>query len=348
MMKEKGIDVSAFQGNIDWNKVKASGIKYAILKFGNIYDYDANWKDSKFETNYSECQKLGIPVGIYVYNYCNTIDTLKKGITWLFNNLGHKKLQLPIYLDMEDKDIQGETKATLTAQCNEFAKQIVAQGYRAGVYANTNWLLNELTPSDFNKGISVWVAQYNSECEYEGVYDIWQYTSKGSIPGITGNVDVNYMINDIINISTKPEPPDTEETPDKYNDGVINCIYDIQEWLNNKYNFGIEQDDMYGPETHSALVKAFQTELNKQFNAGLDVDGVFGLATKNACIIVNQGSQGNITMIIQMMLFIKGYNISLDKTFGSETLDAVKRFQKSKGLTVDGRVGPNTFEKLLE
>ena len=132
-----------------------------------------------------------------------------------------------------------------------------------------------------------------------------------------------------------------------FNDGKINCVYDIQEWLKNQYDFNLALDNKYGPETHEKLVMALQTELNKQFNAGLVVDGKFGPATKNACINVRQGSQGNITMLIQMMLFIKGYSLSLDKTFGTDTKTKVMQFQKASGLSADGIVGKNTFEKLF-
>ena len=97
-MAIKGIDVSEFQGSIDWNKVKADGVEFAILKFGNIYDYDANYKDSKFDTNYKKCQELGIKTGIYIYNYCNTVETLKKGLEWTFAKLGNIKLALAMLL----------------------------------------------------------------------------------------------------------------------------------------------------------------------------------------------------------------------------------------------------------
>lgn len=197
-MAIKGIDVSEFQGNINWNKVKADGIEFAILKLGNIYDYDANYKDSKFDTNYKNARANGIKIGAYIYNYCNTIDTLKKGLEWAIKKLEGKELDLPFYLDMEDKDIQGETKETLTNQCNEFAKYVESKGYQAGVYANVNWLKNELNPNDFDKKISVWVAQYYKECQYTGKYDIWQYASDGSVSGISGNCDMNYLYNEDI------------------------------------------------------------------------------------------------------------------------------------------------------
>ena len=222
-MEIKGIDVSEFQGNIDWEKVKSSDIKYAIIKFGNIYDYDENYLDSKFEINYKKCQELGIKTGIYIYNYCNSVNTLKKSLEWVFEKLDNKKLEMPIYLDMEDKDIQGETVETLTNICNEFANYIKNKGYKAGVYANVNWLKNELNPNEFDKDISVWAAQYYKECQYTGKYDIWQYTSSGKVDGVSGNVDMNYFYGELEeNISTDTKSIDelAQEVIDgKWRDG---------------------------------------------------------------------------------------------------------------------------------
>ena len=145
-------------------------------------------------------------------------------------------------------------------------------------------------------------------------------------------------------------PTNTDENVNKdiFNDGLVNCIYDIQQWLNGQYNTGLALDNIYGPKTHKALVKGLQKELNIQFNRGLAEDGIFGNATYNACVNVRQGASGNITMLIQMALFIKGYNINMDKKFGNNTLMIVGQFQNDNGLTSDGIVGKNTFKKLFE
>ena len=141
---------------------------------------------------------------------------------------------------------------------------------------------------------------------------------------------------------------DENVNKDIFNDGLVNCIYDIQQWLNGQYNTGLALDNIYGPKTHKALVKGLQKELNIQFNRGLAEDGIFGNATYNACINVRQGASGNITMLIQMALFIKGYNIGMDKKFGNNTAIIVGQFQNDNGLTSDGIVGKNTFKKLFE
>ena len=139
----------------------------------------------------------------------------------------------------------------------------------------------------------------------------------------------------------------TDTTKDIYNDGLVNCIYDIQEWLNRHYNTGLVLDNIYGSKTKAALIKGLQTELNTQYSKGLVVDGIWGTNTYNACINVKEGAEGNITMLIQMALFIKGYNLSMDKKFGADTTSKVKEFQKGKELSVDGIVGKNTFKALF-
>ena len=148
-------------------------------------------------------------------------------------------------------------------------------------------------------------------------------------------------------VNPTPTPKPEEPSNDRFNDGVINCIYDIQEWLNRHYNTGLALDNMYGPATKKALTKGLQHELNVQFNKGLVEDGIFGNATYNACVNVRQGAKGNITMLIQMALFIKGYNLAMDKMFGPDMLKKVKEFQLNNGLSVDGIVGKQTFKKLF-
>ena len=164
----------------------------------------------------------------------------------------------------------------------------------------------------------------------------------------------NYPLQGIIDLANNNEinnnnPPQTSEDKNTgiYNDGKINCVYDIQEWLKNNYGFNLALDNIYGTYTHKKMVMALQTELNNQFNAKLAVDGIFGINTYNASINVRQGAEGNLTKLIQMMLFIKGYNISIDGIFGDETAVALGQFQNDNGLSSDKICGKNTFKKLF-
>lgn len=122
----------------------------------------------------------------------------------------------------------------------------------------------------------------------------------------------------------------------------------IQKTLNEKYNTNLIVDNIYGNNTHKALVIGLQTELNRQFGANLVVDGIFGNATKNACVNVGYGARGNITWLIQAMLFCHGYDLVVDEVFGNDTKNCVILFQKNNGLSTDGIVGKNTFEKLFK
>lgn len=122
----------------------------------------------------------------------------------------------------------------------------------------------------------------------------------------------------------------------------------IQAILNDKYGLSIAVDNIYGNETKKALVKGLQTELNKQYGRGLAVDGIFGTNTYNSCINVRKGAEGNITYLIQAMLVCHSFDIDADGIFGNATENAVREFQKRNGLSQDGIVGKNTFNKLFK
>ncbi len=122
----------------------------------------------------------------------------------------------------------------------------------------------------------------------------------------------------------------------------------IQTVLNERYGLNIVIDNIYGNETRKALVKGLQNELNKQYNRGLTVDGIFGTNTYNSCINVRKGAEGNITYLIQAMLISKSFDIEADSIYGLATENAVKEFQNRNGLSSDGIVGKNTFNKLFK
>ena len=123
----------------------------------------------------------------------------------------------------------------------------------------------------------------------------------------------------------------------------------IQGTLNIRYNTGLNCDGYYGPQTKKGLVKGLQHELNVQYGAKLNEDGIFGPATKSKCPVVRKGARGNITWLIQAMLYCRGYNTNgIDGIYGDGTFNAVKLFQKNNGLISDGNVRKNTFEKLFK
>lgn len=142
--------------------------------------------------------------------------------------------------------------------------------------------------------------------------------------------------------------PSNEIIPQPQENDPKGNVAGIQSTLNDRYGLNIAVDNIYGNETRRALVKALQTELNKQYHRDLAVDGIFGANTYNACINVRIGAEGNITYLIQAMLVCHSFDIDADGIFGPATESAVKEFQSRNGLSQDGIVGKNTFNKLFK
>ena len=142
--------------------------------------------------------------------------------------------------------------------------------------------------------------------------------------------------------------PSNEIIPQPQENVPKGNVAEIQATLNDRYGLNIAVDNIYGNETRKALVKALQTELNEQYHRGLIVDGIFGANTYNACINVRKGAEGNITYLIQAMLVCHSFDMDADGIFGPATKNAVKDFQSRNGLSQDGIVGKNTFNKLFK
>ena len=189
-----GIDVSAHQGKINWAEVKNSGINYAIIRCGygqNIPSQD----DVYFARNISECERLGIPYGVYLYSYALTEKDAYSEVDHVLRLIKGHNPKYGIWIDMEDADGYKSrngmpSNATLVNICDIFCKKMQENGYSAGVYASLNWLDTKLNDSKLDK-YNKWVAQWNSSCSYSKKYVMWQYTSKGSVNGILTNVDMD-------------------------------------------------------------------------------------------------------------------------------------------------------------
>lgn len=237
----KGIDVSVHQGNIDWAKVKADGIDYAILRCG--YGSDMTYQDDgQFRRNASECERLGIPYGVYIYSYANSMAKANSEADHVLRLIKGRKLDYPVYYDLEDANTTGKCSKSLIGDMAEaFCNKIQKAGYKVGIYANLNWFNNYLTDSRFNQW-DKWVAQYASKCTYKGKYTMWQYTDRGSVKGIRGGVDMNYCYIDYVS-GKKPEAtkkPETTKKPEatvakKTNEAIA------QEVLDGKWGNGADR-----------------------------------------------------------------------------------------------------------
>lgn len=213
----QGIDVSGYQKDIDWQKVKDAGIDFAILKIGNINarEPDGWYTDSYFQRNVTECERLGIPYGVYAYSYAKNADDAVKGANHIIALLEGHKPTLPVYLDLEDNSIKDTDHATIaTAFCNT----ISAAGYTPGIYASASWFKKILTDPCFtNSGWGIWTAQYwygqrydaslGLGPEYPAKFDCWQYSCLSTVPGIDGYCDINYWYR----VSTRDHWEKTED-----------------------------------------------------------------------------------------------------------------------------------------
>ena len=195
----QGIDVSEHQGRIDWNAVKASGIDFAILRVGFGAPSWGGRVDYQFNRNISECERLGIPYGVYIYSYAFDNQQAADEASMVINCLSGHNPRLPVYYDLEDNSIIADgRKSGIASRAKTFCNKISAAGYKPGIYANLNWFKTVLTDSVFKSSSwDHWIAQYNSQCDYTGSYSFWQYTSSGKVSGIIGNVDMNYAYVDV-------------------------------------------------------------------------------------------------------------------------------------------------------
>lgn len=188
MSTKKVIDVSYHNGTIDWAKVKASGVDGAIIRCGygdNITSQD----DKQWKRNADECTRLGIPFGTYIYSYAKSDAQAKSEAEHVLRLIKGYKLSYPVYYDLEEAG----TQSGAVNRMKIFADIIEKAGYWCGVYCNKSWWDNTL--KSLGDRYTKWIARYNNTLGMDGV-DMWQYTSDGSVNGISGRVDMNHCYRD--------------------------------------------------------------------------------------------------------------------------------------------------------
>lgn len=228
MSEFNGIDVSTWQDKIDWAKVKASGITNAIIKCGGS-DTATPYKDKRFEENYKNACENGILVGVYYFvgaQFYNYNDGVKNAQRCL-EILNGRALDYPVFVDVE---------VTATGRQNEVTEAILAfcgtisqAGYKMGVYGSDISGFKDRFSYDIikqNPDICLWVARYGSEPKHALAWSIWQSSSSGTVPGISGRVDTNVFKNveSHISVSTEEKPQTVQNNVNKE---MAKKIYDI-------------------------------------------------------------------------------------------------------------------------
>ena len=190
----KGIDISKWNKEIDYSKLKEQGIEFAIIRCG--YGKQSNQKDELFEQHYANLKANGIKVGCYLYSYCNAEENAKLEAENCLNFIKGKEFDLPVFYDLEDKVTKHLGKEKITNIALKFCEIIRNAGYKAGVYANLDWFKNYIDVKKLDN-CYIWLAQWADTHSADFRVDFWQYTDSGKILGITGNVDLNYQYTEI-------------------------------------------------------------------------------------------------------------------------------------------------------
>lgn len=188
-----GIDISKHNGTVDWNAVKNAGVEFVILRCG--YRGSASGvlvEDEKFRTNIKGATAAGLKVGIYFFSQAvNEMEAVEEASLTLSLIKGHK-ISYPVYIDVEAASgrADGLSAAERTKVVKAFCETVRDSGYTAGVYSNKNWFAEKMDTGAFGN-YRIWLAQYTESPTYTGRYEMWQYSSRGTIPGIKGDVDLN-------------------------------------------------------------------------------------------------------------------------------------------------------------
>lgn len=192
----KGIDLSEHNGTVNFDKLKASGIDFVLLRagYGSANKYPHQY-DAKFEEYYKKAKSAGLGVGAYWYSYAENADMAADEATSFLAALKGKQFDYPVYIDLEEDNIAhllGKTAYSSIAA--KILSIVESNGYWVGIYASLYYLSDRLDMSKLSR-YAVWCAQWNNECQYENA-GIWQYTNNLAANGVTGAVDGDYAYYD--------------------------------------------------------------------------------------------------------------------------------------------------------
>ncbi len=186
-----GIDVSKWQGNIDWDKVKESGVTFAFIRLGTqTGPHQDSALDSYFKQNIENAKKAGIQVGVYYYTYAGSKEEASTQASWVLEQLKDYELDLPVVFDWECYSYFnsfGVSLYGLNEIADTFLQAVKNKGYQPMLYASKNYLQKVWKYLDY----PTWLAHYTESTDYEGDYQYWQFTNTGRVPGIDGNVDID-------------------------------------------------------------------------------------------------------------------------------------------------------------
>ena len=292
MSEAFGIDVSHHNGVIDWNKVAAAGIKFAVMKCQ--YEAKSHMIDEQFEANYAGATRNNIKCGVYIYIARASMADIEGDAYSLLNHLKGRPLEYGIWLDLEDVSVATTGKAYIRQLVYRYADVFKKAGYYVGIYCNRDWYLR-LIHEDLKRDFDFWIARYpkNDKGEYNpnstlkpstSIAVAWQFSSKGHVPGIKKYVDLDVDYDGNIDLIVKEETDNGKEKDNvnPYREPVTNIKLDMcgntVKWVQyqlNLHGYGLKVDGIFGRRTDAA-VKDFQE------NHHLVDDGIVGILTRTA------------------------------------------------------------------
>lgn len=193
----QGIDVSKWNGEINWSEIKAAGVDFVIIKAGSVVA-----KDSRFEENYAGAKAAGLGVGAYFYTYADSLEEIDEETELFLKWLDGKQFDYPVYLDIEDPSQEALGEELLTNMCVTFIEKMQENGYFCGIYSNNNWLINILNTRTITDKFDLWFAYWNSsntpdwDSSNGARAGIWQYSCEGTIGNHSGKFDLNVAYKD--------------------------------------------------------------------------------------------------------------------------------------------------------
>lgn len=187
-MTIKGIDVSKWQGDINFAKVKAAGYDFVIIRAG--FGRYISQKDPYFEQNYARAKAAGLNVGAYWYSYAVNVAQAQEEARICLEVLSGKQFEMPIYFDLEEPNAFDRGRSVCSEMVKAFCNALEKAGYFAGLYISRSYLQNYIT-DEVAKRYTLWVAEYGPRLNYSGDVGMWQYSSGGKVNGVIGNVDMD-------------------------------------------------------------------------------------------------------------------------------------------------------------
>ncbi len=338
IMSVKGIDVSAYQGKADWAKVKKGGVEFAILRILN-----SKGKDTSFEHNYSGCVAAGIRMGVYRFSYALTVSQAQKEAREVIGALSGRKIDMGVWLDLEWSRQRALGSAKVKEIAGAWMKVIQDAGYECNIYCNTDWYKNICS----GLNAKYWIARYPAgdngtmkESLRPNVGEVgWQYSSKGKVPGISGNVDMDVWYGNTV---SEPTPEPAEPGSGMWD---ADAVRSLQEALNadgirDANGRELKVDGIRGDMTSSAVEKILLKAGAFDQSKGRYAVGSTGQVVKWLQMRLN-------TVIGDQITERLGAGLEADGKLGADTRLAVGLFQEIRGFKMDYVAGVKTVTELL-